>query len=126
MLLRIQPAPLRRRCGLMMCSGFMVTMMCSAIMLCAVYVWASLRLQGLLEVLPDNKIVEDIHNAVRKDAKKTTSSKHCTVRMQDVVTASQVLESRNIPHPARATEEYFVRNFKLRDSATTRGSMHRQ
>ena len=44
--------------------------------------------------------------------------------MQDVVTASQVLESRNISHPARATEDYFVRNFKSARVSERRARHH--
>jgi len=65
----------------------------------------------LLDVLPDNKIVEDVHNCIRKDAKKTPSSKRSTVRVQDVVTASKVLEERNIVHTSPPTKQDFVRNF---------------
>jgi hypothetical protein len=70
------------------------------------------RLRGLLDVLPDNKIVEDIHNAIRRDANKGASKMRCTTRVQDVATATGVLEERHVAHTARVTKEHFVRHFK--------------
>ena len=50
-------------------------------------------LRGLLEVWPDNKVIEDLHNVIRADTKKTHSSKRSAVRKQDVAIASKVLDS---------------------------------
>ena len=65
-------------------------------------------LRGLLDVWPGNKIVEDVHNFIKADAKKTRSGKRCSVRQQDCAVASGVLESREILHTARVTKEHWL------------------
>ena len=70
-------------------------------------------LRGLLEVLPDNKIVEDSHNVIRADAAKCRGDKRNVTRIQDVNLRSKVLETRGVPHPARVRANDFVRNFKM-------------
>ncbi len=69
-------------------------------------------LRGLLETLPDSKLVEDLHNAVRTDARKCRTDKRCTVRVQDVLNSSTVFEDRGINHSCRVQKDLFVRQFK--------------
>lgn len=69
-------------------------------------------LRGLLDALPDNKIVEDIHNAIRQDKQKCRNDKRCCRRIQDVALHSGVLEARGIQHPCRVQEADFVSSFK--------------
>ena len=70
-------------------------------------------LQGALNILPDNKIVEDGHGFIRKDTKKTGGSKKRSPwRMQFVLANSQILESRGLRHPAAASKADFVTGFR--------------
>ncbi len=73
----------------------------------------------MLDALPDNKIVEDIHNAVRHDCKQAKQRKRCTARLQDVATATKVLEQRDISHAARVTKEDFIQCFQGTKPAST-------
>ena len=69
-------------------------------------------LRGALNVLPDNKIVEDGHNAIRKDTKKSGSSKvRSHFRMQFALANSRVFDSRTMEHPAAVSKEAFVAAF---------------
>ena len=43
-----------------------------------------LRLRGLLEVLPHNKIVEEVHHGLKQDAKNTQKSQRDSARQQAV------------------------------------------
>lgn len=70
------------------------------------------HLSGLLCVLPDNKIVEDVHGAIRKESKANVNSKLTSTRIQDVVMRSLVFESRKIRHPASLTKQVFCDKFK--------------
>ena len=69
-------------------------------------------LSALLRVLPDNETVEDMHSAVRKEAKANANLKLSSARVQDTVVRSGVLDSRQINHPATVTKEVFIRKFK--------------
>lgn len=53
-------------------------------------------LKALLKCFPDNKIVEDARNWIRKDAKGNKNQKQANSHIQDVVEHSNVLESRDI------------------------------
>jgi hypothetical protein len=57
-------------------------------------------LRGLLQHLPDNKLVEDIHSTIRKDARANINTKLNHIHIQECVLASKTLESRNIQHKA--------------------------
>ena len=69
-------------------------------------------LSGLLCVLPDSKIVEDCHGAIRKESLGNVSSKLSSARIQEVVMRSKVFESREISHPAAVTADVFCRKYK--------------
>ena len=51
-------------------------------------------LRGLLEVLPDNKVVEDVHNSIRRDSKANPNRIQSTTHVQQLTTCSPVLEER--------------------------------
>ena len=70
-------------------------------------------LSGLLNALPDNKIVEDAHGAIRRESLGNANSKLTSARIQDVVMRSGVFSSRGIPHPALVTANVFHSKFKL-------------
>ena len=70
-------------------------------------------LHAMLHVLPDNKIVEDGHNEVRKDSKRTGLQKKRTqFRMQHVLQHTRVFEKRDIRHAAAVPREVFIREYK--------------
>ena len=74
-------------------------------------------LRGLLEVLPDNKIVEDSHNVIRADSTRCKSDKRNVTRIQDV-------NFRRVPHLARVTRDDFVRNFKAARPVDSKSRYH--
>lgn len=53
-------------------------------------------LMCLLLILPDNKIVEDAHQAVRIESKKKARKKMTMARVQSTVINSQIFESRGL------------------------------
>ena len=69
---------------------------------------ASSLLRGMLEVWPDNKIVEDCHNVVKADTMKTRSSKRNSDRQSDVMCHSKILESRNLRHTSMVTKQAWL------------------
>ncbi len=70
-----------------------------------------LRLRGLLEVLPDNKIIEEVHHGLKQDAKKTQKSQRRVARQQAVAASTPVLSTRDITHSARVTKEWWIQHF---------------
>ena len=83
---------------------------------CSCQVSAMLRLRGLLEVLPDNKIIEEVHHGLKQDAKKTQKAQRKTARQQVVAVSTPVLSSRDIPHSAAVTKEWWIQHFKSTQS----------
>ena len=69
---------------------------------------AMLRLRGLLDVLPDNKLVEEVHHGLKQGAKPTQKSQRCIARQQSVAVATPVLSTRGIPHSARVTNDWWI------------------
>jgi hypothetical protein len=69
-------------------------------------------LSGLLSTLPDNKIVEDAHGAIRRESLGNANSKLTSSRIQDLVVRSGVFERRGIPHPSAVTASCFRRKFR--------------
>ena len=54
-------------------------------------------LMGLLQTLPDNKIVEDVHNDLRRNAKSHPNPMLRLAHMQDLVMHSSVFADRQVP-----------------------------
>ena len=69
-------------------------------------------LRGLLYTLPDNTLVEDIHNAVRRDARANPNPRQRIASVQDLVIHSGALEMRDIRHPCALTREFFCSRFR--------------
>jgi len=69
-------------------------------------------LRGLLDHLPDNKIVEDMHNSVRQDKGKCRNDKRGPRRIQEGAMNANVLELRKINHACRLRKAEFVRFYK--------------
>jgi hypothetical protein len=69
-------------------------------------------LKCLLAGLPDNKIVEDVHGVIRKDAKSNRNMKPSPAGIHKATVLSNVLESRGLQHAAAVQEEYFASRFR--------------
>ena len=69
--------------------------------------WA---LRALLQSFADNKLIEDVHQPLRLDARANVHRRLSPLHIQDVVLESQALECRGIPHPGRVTKEYWCQN----------------
>ena len=69
-------------------------------------------LTGLLCTLPDNKIVEDLHGDVRKEARSSPNAKLTPTHIQEVLCKSSVLEARGINHAAKPTRDSFSSEFR--------------
>ena len=65
--------------------------------------WA---LRALLQSFADNKLIEDVHQPLRLDARANVNRRLSPLHIQDVVLESQALECRGIPHPGCVTMEY--------------------
>ena len=65
-------------------------------------------LKAMLKYFPDNKIVEDAHNYIPKDAKGNPNQKQTNLHTQDVVECSNVLEFRKICHSVAIDKESFM------------------
>ncbi len=83
-------------------------------------------LRALLQTFADNKIVEDVHNVLRADAKANANTRMTRQHIQDLVVHSDVLESRSIAH-ATVPKADFVANFRraLPRSGTTKSQAWR-
>ena len=68
-------------------------------------------LMALLWTLPDNKIVEDIHQPLRLNARGNVNRKLSYRNIQSTIEESRVLETRDIPNPCRITKDIWVKQF---------------
>ena len=64
--------------------------------------------------LPDNKIVEDIHQPLRLNARGNMNKRLASQTIQGIILESNVLEARNVRHPIRITKTVWVSSAKLR------------
>ena len=69
-------------------------------------------LKGMLLVIPDSKLIEDIHGRVRNDARANISKSQTFNQIQQVILGSSALESRGINHPAAVSKSVFKRRWK--------------
>lgn len=78
-------------------------------------------LNGLLQGLPDSKLIEDIHSTLRNDQRASRNRKQTLHNMQQLVSNSTHLESRKIEHRAQINKDQFLAGFpKTRDSKRLR------
>ena len=76
-------------------------------------------LHAMLNVLPDNKIVEDAHNDIRKYTRITgCMKKRSLYRLQHVLMHERLFEKRQIKHNAAITREWFESSFQDTLAAT--------
>ena len=69
-------------------------------------------LKTLLIRLPDSKLVEDLHQRLRTEAKANAQQSLRPRELQGLIQTSNALESRNILHPARLTRDAFMEQWK--------------
>ena len=72
---------------------------------------AQQSLMAHIRTLPDNKIVEDIHQPLRLDARANMNKRMSTATIQNVIMKSRVLEDRGIQHHCRVDKKAWVKNF---------------
>ena len=65
-------------------------------------------LQGMLAILPDNKIAEDIHADLRLTTKGNSNLKLSRANIQDVINNSTVIEQRNMSHSIAVNEDFIL------------------
>ena len=65
-------------------------------------------LTSILKILPDNKIVEDAHQAVRVEAKAQPNQKLTAAHVQSICNNSQIFSSRGLWHPAQLSKLEFL------------------
>ena len=69
-------------------------------------------LRGQLQRLLDNKLVEDVHLPIKRNARSSeTNTRQRAARIQEQVVNSNALEARCIPHPADIDKDTFEREF---------------
>ena len=73
-------------------------------------------LLSLLVRLPDSKLVEDLHQRLRTEAKANAQQSLQPRELQGLVQTSNALESRDIGHPARLTKDIFLKGWKTTTS----------
>lgn len=76
------------------------------------HVRAKKLLRSLVHVLPDTKLIEDIHGRVRNDARMNINKKQSNFQIQQVINGSAALESRGVNHPAALSKDVFRRQWK--------------
>ena len=69
---------------------------------------------GHLLTLPDNKIVEDIHQPIRLNGKGNVNRKQRCTRIQDIISHSDVLQKRGVQAVGTVTKDEFLREFPMK------------
>ena len=69
---------------------------------------------GLIALLADNKIAEDVHQSLRNAAAKNPNNKLSTQTIQDVINHSLVIENRGIAHKAAVSKDRFLISASVR------------
>ena len=68
-------------------------------------------LAAVVKILPDNKIVEDAHQAVRVEAKANPNQRMAIKTIQSTVMNSRIFSSRQLSHPAKLSKDGFFRKW---------------
>ena len=77
-------------------------------------------LSSLLLTLPDPKIVEDLRNAIRKDARGNANFRQTNEYIEDVARTANVFQARDINYPATLSEDTFVDDYKTASCKSTK------
>ena len=68
-------------------------------------------LAAVVKILPDNKIVEDAHQAVRVEAKANPNQRMTIKTIQSTIMNSRIFSSRQLSHPAKLSKDGFFRKW---------------
>ena len=66
---------------------------------------------GHLLTLPDNKIVEDVHQPIRLHGKGNVNRKQKSLRIQDIIANSRVLEQRGVRNVGAVDKTLFLKQY---------------
>ena len=69
-------------------------------------------MKSMLLVVPDTKLIEDIHQKVRVDSKANANLNQSCAEIQNIIMNSGLLEARGIPHTAKINRETFLARWK--------------
>lgn len=69
-------------------------------------------LECMLKIMPDSKVIEDLHGCVKKDALANSSRRQSPKQVQHVITNSNILESRGVKHPAQVDKSSFLQRWR--------------
>ena len=69
-------------------------------------------LRNLMTVMPDTKLIEDIHKEVRVAAKQNANQKQSRIEIQNCILHSGVFAQRGVPHTAELDKVSFVSRWK--------------
>ena len=61
--------------------------------------------------MPDNRVVEDAYNDVRRDVKTSANLSRSAHRIQNVLECFSVLERRDISHPSVYNKDTFLAEY---------------
>ena len=83
--------------------------------------------RALLQIFADNKIVEDVHQPLRLDARANVNKKMAHRHIEDVILEAEVLESRGIRNPCRLTKEVWRKDYRFarRRQARSKRTTHK-
>ena len=70
-------------------------------------------LRALLQAIADNKVVEDVHQSLRLDARANVNKKLAVRHIDDIVLQSGVLESRGIRDTCRLTKDVWLKDYRF-------------
>ena len=76
---------------------------------------------GHLLTLPDNKIVEDVHQPIRLHGKGNVNRKQKSLRIQDIIAHSGVLEQRGVRNVGTVDKALFLREYPKTKRRNTAG-----
>ena len=75
-------------------------------------------LRNLMTVMPDTKVIEDIHKEIRVAAKQNANQKQSRLEIQNCILNSGVLAQRGIPHTAELDKVSFMSRWKKTNVAS--------
>ena len=81
-------------------------------------------LKALLWALPDNKIVEDIHQPLRLNARANVNRRLSFTNIQSSIIESEVLEKRGIAHNCKVNKVTWCKNFHEKSRPTKTRPRH--
>ncbi len=69
-------------------------------------------LRNLMSVMPDTKVIEDIHQRIRLASKQNANQKQTRIEIQNCILNSGVFAQRGVPHTAELDKASFMSRWK--------------